>query len=91
MQFITCGFGNLVAAQRVVSAAAPEAAPIKRLVQDAKESGRAVDLCCGKRCRAVLILDSGHVVLSALSMDTIGARLAGENITEREEEYEKVV
>ena len=89
MQFINCGFGNLVAAQRVVSAASPEAAPIKRLVQDAKESGRAVDLCCGKRCRAVLILDSGHVVLSALSMDTIGARLAGENITEREEEYDE--
>ena len=89
MQFINCGFGNLVAAQRVVSAASPEAAPIKRLVQDAKESGRVVDLCCGKRCRAVLILDSGHVVLSALSMDTIGARLAGENITEREEEYDE--
>lgn len=87
MQFINCGFGNLVAVQRVVSAASPEAAPIKRLVQDAKESGRAIDLCCGKRCRAVLILDSGHVVLCALSMDTICARLSGDNhTTDREEE-----
>ncbi len=89
MQFINCGFGNLVAAERIVSAASPDAAPIKRLVQDAKDSGRAVDLCCGKRCRAVLILDSGHVVLSALSMETIGARISGELNTEREDVYDE--
>ena len=86
MKFINCGFGNLVAAERIVSAATPDAAPIKRLVQDAKDSGRAVDLCCGKRCRAVLILDSGHVILSALTVESIANRLAGEEGLDKEEE-----
>ena len=76
----------MVASERIVSAATPDAAPIKRLVQDAKDSGRAVDLCCGKRCRAVLILDSGHVILSALTVESIANRLAGEEGTEKEEE-----
>ena len=86
MKFVNLGFGNLVAVERVVSIAAPDAAPIKRLVQDAKDSGRAVDLCCGKKCRTVLILDSGHVVLSALSVESVGARLMGQDDTEGEEE-----
>ena len=86
MKFVNLGFGNLVAVERVVSIAAPDAAPIKRLVQDAKDSGRAVDLCCGKKCRTVLILDSGHVVLSALSVDSVGARLMGHDDTEGEED-----
>ena len=86
MKFINCGFGNLVAAQRIVSAASPDAAPIKRLIQDAKDSGRAVDLCCGKRCRSVLVLDSGHVVLSALTVDSIAARLEGQEPVRGEEE-----
>ena len=76
----------MVASERIVSAATPDAAPIKRLVQDAKDSGRAVDLCCGKRCRAVLILDSGHVILSALTVESIANRLAGEEGSEKEEE-----
>ncbi len=86
MKFVNLGFGNLVAVERVVSIAAPDAAPIKRLVQDAKDSGRAVDLCCGKKCRTVLILDSGHVVLSALSVESVGARLMGHDDAEGEEE-----
>ena len=86
MKFVNLGFGNLVAVERVVSIAAPDAAPIKRRVQDAKDGGRAVDLCCGKKCRTVLILDSGHVVLSALSVDSVGARLMGQDDTEGEEE-----
>lgn len=75
-----------MASERIVSAATPDAAPIKRLVQDAKDSGRAVDLCCGKRCRAVLILDSGHVILSALTVESIANRLAGEEGSDKEEE-----
>ena len=75
-----------MAAERLVSAATPDAAPIQRLVQDAKDSGRAVDLCCGKRCRAVLILDSGHVILSALTVESIANRLAGEEGLDKEEE-----
>ena len=86
MKFINCGFGNLVAAERIVSAASPDAAPIKRLIQDAKDSGRAVDLCCGKKCRSVLVLDSGHVVLSALTVDSVATRLAGGEVTHGEED-----
>ena len=86
MKFINCGFGNLVAAERIVSAASPDAAPIKRLIQDAKDSARAIDLCCGKRCRSVLVLDSGHVALSALTVDSIAARLAGKEPVRGEEE-----
>ena len=86
MKFINIGFGNMVAAERIVSAAAPDAAPIKRLIQDAKDSGRAVDLCCGKRCRSVLVLDSGHVALSALTVDSIAARLEGKEPVRGEEE-----
>ena len=86
MKFINCGFGNLVAAERIVSAACPDAAPIKRLIQDAKDSARAVDLCCGKRCRSVLILDSGHVVLCAITVDSLAVRLAGGEVNAEEEE-----
>ena len=86
MKFINCGFGNLVAAERIVSAASPDAAPIKRLIQDAKDSARAVDLCCGKRCRSVLILDSGHVVLCAITVDSLAVRLAGGEVNAEEEE-----
>lgn len=76
MRFINAGFGNLLAAERIVSAASPDSAPIRRLVQEAKENGAAVDLACGRRCRSVIVCDSGHVVLSALTVETLAARLA---------------
>ena len=78
MRFISVGAGSVVDAERVVSAAAPDSAPLKRLVQDAKEQGSAIDLCQGKKCRSVLILDNGMVVLSALEMDRITERLTQE-------------
>lgn len=78
MRFINVGAGSLVDAERVVSAAAPDSAPLKRLVQDAKEEGSAIDLCQGKKCRSVLILDNGMVVLSSFEMDTIEKKLTGE-------------
>ena len=75
MRFVSVGAGSVVAAERVVSAAAPDSAPLKRLVQEAKEEGTAIDLTQGKKCRSVLILDNGMVVLSALEMDTLTERL----------------
>ena len=75
MRFINAGFGNLLAVERIVSAASPDSAPIRRLVQDAKENGSAIDLACGRKCRAVIICDSGHVVLSALTVEMLSARL----------------
>ncbi|MBQ8215072.1 MAG: DUF370 domain-containing protein [Clostridia bacterium] len=75
MRFVSVGAGSVVAAERVVSAAAPDSAPLKRLVQEAKEEGSAIDLTQGKKCRSVLILDNGMVVLSALEMETLTERL----------------
>ena len=75
MKFINVGFGNMVAADRVVALANPDSAPMKRLVQDAKDDGRAIDVTCGRRTRAIIITDSEHVVLSALQPETIANRL----------------
>ena len=80
MKFINVGFGNLVAADRVVALASPDSAPIKRLVQDAKDSGRAIDVTCGRRTRAVIITDSEHVILSAIQAETIANRLDDETL-----------
>jgi regulator of extracellular matrix RemA (YlzA/DUF370 family) len=75
MRFINVGFGNMVAAERIVVIAGPDSAPIKRLVQDAKEAGRVIDVTCGRRTRAVLLTDSEHVILSAIQSETISNRL----------------
>ncbi len=74
MKLINIGFGNLVSSSRVVAVVSPESAPIKRIVQDAKAKGLLVDATCGRRCKAVLVTDSDHVVLSAISPETIGNR-----------------
>ena len=87
MKFINIGFGNLVAADRVVALASPESAPIKRLVIEAKEEGRVIDVTCGRRTRAVVITDSEHVILSAIQTETIANRLdSSEDVTDDEEE-----
>ncbi len=76
-KFISVGFGNRVAAERIVTLAVPDSAPVKRLVQDAKEDGRVIDVTCGRKTRSVLITDTDHVILSAVLADTIAARLNG--------------
>ena len=89
MKLINIGFGNLVAAERVVAITSPDSAPIKRLVQDAKEEGRVIDASCGRRTRAVLIMDSDHVILSAIQPETLWNRLdqeVGEDADDEEEE-----
>lgn len=77
MKFINVGFGNMVAADRVVTIAAPDSAPIKRLIQDAKNDGRTIDVSCGRRTRSVIVTDSDHVILSAIESKTIAGRLGG--------------
>jgi len=72
------GFGNFVASSRVVAVAGPESAPIKRVVQDAKDAGIAVDVTCGRKTQSVILTDSGHVILSALAPRSVQRRLAGE-------------
>ena len=75
MKFINVGFGNMVAADRIVALASPDSAPIKRLIQDSKDEGRAIDVTCGRRTRAAIITDSEHVILSAIQTETIANRL----------------
>lgn len=75
MKMISVGFGNLVSVQRIVSVITPDSAPLKRLVQDAKDSGRAIDATCGRKTRAVVITDSEHVILSALTAETVVERI----------------
>lgn len=77
MKLIHIGFGNMVSSDRVVVIVAPDSSPTKRLVQDARDENRVIDATCGRRTRAVIITDSGHVVLSALQTETIANRLNG--------------
>ncbi|MGM0395797.1 MAG: extracellular matrix/biofilm regulator RemA [Bacillota bacterium] len=73
--FINVGFGNVVASNKVVSVVSPESAPIKRLVQESKEQGTLIDATYGRRTRSVIVMDSGHIVLSPLQPETIAHRL----------------
>lgn len=75
MKLINVGFGNMVAAERVIAVVSPDSAPVKRLIQDAKDDGRAIDVTCGRRTRSVIITDSEHVILSASHPETIANRL----------------
>ncbi len=77
MRFVNVGFNNMVNAERVVSVVNSESAPAKRLIQDARDGGRAIDCTCGRKTRCILITDSDHVILSALQTETISARLSG--------------
>lgn len=78
MRFISIGFSNMVSAARVVSLISPDSAPVKRLIQDAREAGRVIDVTCGRRTRSVIITDSDHVILSAVQAETISNRLNGD-------------
>ncbi len=75
MQLINIGFGNIVSAERIISIVSPESAPIKRMVQEAKDNKTAIDATYGRRTRAVIITDAGYLVLSAIQPETIAARI----------------
>ncbi len=75
MKFINVGYGNMVATERIVTLTSPESAPIKRMIQDARDAGRVIDVSCGRKTRAVIITDSDHIILSALQAETIASRL----------------
>ena len=78
MRLINIGFGNLVSDQRIVAVVSPDSAPIKRIVQSAKEQGNLIDASQGRRTRAVIITDSDHIILTYLQTETVAARLNGE-------------
>ena len=75
MKFINIGYGNMVAVDRIVTLVSPDSAPIKRLIQDAKDDGRVIDVTCGRKTRAVIVTDSEHVILAAIQTETIANRL----------------
>ncbi len=79
MRLINIGFGNMVAAGRLVAIVSPESAPIKRIIQEAKDRGMLIDATYGRRTRAVLITDSDHVVLSAVQPETVANRMNEDN------------
>ena len=79
IKLINIGFGNVVSANRVVAIVSPESAPIKRIIQDARDRFQLIDATYGRRTRAVVIMDSGHVVLSAVQPDTMSHRIVGED------------
>ena len=78
MKLLNVGFGNMVSAGRIVAVIAPDSAPVKRMVQEARDDGHLIDATAGRRTRAVLMMDSGHVVLSALQSETIARRMNAE-------------
>jgi hypothetical protein len=75
MKLINIGFGNMVSASRLVAVVSPESAPIKRMITDARDNGQLVDATYGRRTRAVIITDSGHIILSAVQPETVAGRL----------------
>ena len=78
MKLINIGFGNMINAGRLIAIVSPESAPIKRIIQDAKETGSLIDATYGRRTRAVIIMDSDHVILSAVQPETVAGRLGGD-------------
>lgn len=87
MRLINIGFGNMVSAQRLLSVVSPESAPVKRLVQEAKERSMLIDASFGRKTRAVLVMDTDHVILSAITPEAIAKRLSDkESETYRDEE-----
>jgi regulator of extracellular matrix RemA (YlzA/DUF370 family) len=78
MRQLNVGFGNVVSARRVIAIVATDSAPVRRLKDEAKEAGRLVDASQGRKTRAIVVMDSGHIVLSALQAETLAQRFASE-------------
>ena len=88
MKLINIGFGSLVSAQRVLAVVAPESAPIKRAMQEAKERGMLIDASYGRKTKTVIIMDTDHVILSALTPEVVAERWQDKNTVHYEEDIE---
>ena len=84
MQLINIGFGNLISGERLIAVVSPDSAPIKRMVQEARERGTLIDATYGRKTRAVLIMDSDHIVLSAFQPASVAGRLSGKDTAAEE-------
>ena len=89
MKLVNIGFGNMVAANRMIAIVSPDSAPIKRIIQDAKERGTLIDATHGRRTRAVIITDSDHIILTYLQSETVANRIVDENAMDDEEEEDE--
>lgn len=85
MKLVNIGFGNMINASRVIAIVSPESAPIKRMIQDAKEKGMLIDATHGRKTRAVILADSDHIVLSYLQTEKLGERFSGSSDKNNEE------
>jgi len=85
IKLINIGFGNIVAANRIISIISPESAPIKRIIQEARDKGMLIDATYGRRTRAVVVADSGHIILSAVQPETVANRLVAQTEDEEDE------
>jgi extracellular matrix regulatory protein A len=88
IRFINIGFGNIVSANRMIAIVSPDSAPIKRIIQEARDGGRLIDATYGRRTRAVIIMDSEHVILSAVQPETVANRLDTDAKLDMDEEEE---
>ena len=86
MKLLNIGFGNMVSTDRLVAIVSPDSAPIKRMIQEGRDRGVLIDATYGRKTRSVVIMDSDHIVLSAIQPDTVAARLNGKEVVEAEEE-----
>lgn len=85
MKLINIGYGNMISSYRLVTVVSSESAPVKRIIQDARDKGMLIDATCGRRTRSVLVMDSGHVILSAVQPETIALRCSGEKGNDTDE------
>ena len=89
MKLVNIGSGNLVSADRIVTVVSPESAPIKRIIQDAKEKGMLIDATVGRKTKTVIVTDSDHIILTYLQAETLANRIAEENSIEGEDEEDE--
>ena len=89
MKLINIGFGNMVSAGRLIAIVSPESAPIKRIIQEARDRGMLIDATYGRRTRAVMIMDTDHVILSAILPETVAGRMNDKNLGPTDEEADE--
>ena len=88
MKFVNVGFNNVINSDRVIAVISSDSSPAKRLIKDARDSGRAIDCTCGRKTRCIVIMDSDHIILSAMQNETISARLEGSEEDDSESEVQ---
>ena len=86
MRLINIGYGNMLSSSRIIAIVSPDAAPVKRMIQNARDKGMLIDASCGRKTRSVIVTDSDHVILSALQIETLTHRAGGDHSVEEEEE-----